>query len=412
MPQKDQTLLLGTAREKITPREGVPLVGYPKPRPNTGIAKELYARASVFAPPGSNSPAAVLVVLDTIGVSAELVARMRAGISEDFDGLSENAIMIAATHTHSGPRLYSWYKDGQPMEADAETVELTIAGVRKAAKAAAGQMREVSGRIGLTEAWWGSNRRVVDPEGQATNVWKDLEGLHPGYFNANLRFICFDDVPTAKTGVIFEHYGCHPVVGGQESTRVSSDYPGYLVDRLEAETGARMAVHITGAAANINPRDPVQPDVTRARIMGEALADEVLESIQLTRPVNLQPIVTVREPFEVVLGPEATGRLEHRSTETPEGLQITSEVQILRLGEIAFIGTPGELFAEIGTSIENMSPFRHTIVLSNTNDSLGYMVTESAYREGGYEKRLAPAPDIEPVLLAAAHRALTKAAAG
>jgi hypothetical protein len=48
-------------------------------------------------------------------------------------------------------------------------------------------------------------------------------------------------------------------------------------------------------------------------------------------------------------------------------------------------------------------------VLSNTNDSLGYLVTETAYREGGYEKRLAPAANIERILLAAVHRALTRA---
>ena len=277
MKKTGKTLFLGTAREKLVPPEGVELVGYPKPRPNTGVAKDLYARAAVFGASGSDAPGAALIVLDTIGVRAELVATIRRKIAEGLSGLPAEAIMIAATHTHSGPRLYDYVKDGKPMEADAETVELTVDGAVRAALAAWGDRVEVNARIGLTEAYWGSNRRVVDSDGVATNVWKDIEGMHTGYFNTNLRFIVFEDVKTGNVNTIMEHYGCHPVVGGQGNTRVSSDYPGYLVDKLQAETGARMAIHITGAAANINPRNPVLADVTKARAMGEALAQEVLE---------------------------------------------------------------------------------------------------------------------------------------
>ena len=49
---REGSILLGTAVRTITPPLGVPLVGYPGPRPNTGVALDLCARAAVFGTPG------------------------------------------------------------------------------------------------------------------------------------------------------------------------------------------------------------------------------------------------------------------------------------------------------------------------------------------------------------------------
>ena len=61
------------AKEKINPPLGEPLRGYPTGRPNTGIGLDLYARAAVFGD-AAGKPKAALVVLDTIQMTAEVVA--------------------------------------------------------------------------------------------------------------------------------------------------------------------------------------------------------------------------------------------------------------------------------------------------------------------------------------------------
>lgn len=58
------------------------------------------------------------------------------------------------------------------------------------------------------------------------------------------------------------------------------------------------------------------------------------------------------------------------------------EVQVIRLGDLAFVGLPGEMFAEIGMSIKASSPFPNTIVMWLANDSRGYLPAMEAYREG------------------------------
>jgi hypothetical protein len=81
----------------------------------------------------------------------------------------------------------------------------------------------------------------------------------------------------------------------------------------------------------------------------------------------------------------------------------------LRLGEVAIISSPGELFAELGHAIEITSPFHTTFVAGYTNDNLGYLCTEASTREGGYEPRNQISLATEPLLLKASRKALVSA---
>jgi hypothetical protein len=60
-------------------------------------------------------------------------------------------------------------------------------------------------------------------------------------------------------------------------------------------------------------------------------------------------------------------------------------LQAFRLGEVAFAGVPGELFARLGLAIRRRSPFRHTYVLGLVNGEIGYIPDRAAYELGGYQ---------------------------
>jgi len=59
----------------------------------------------------------------------------------------------------------------------------------------------------------------------------------------------------------------------------------------------------------------------------------------------------------------------------------------LSVGNVAFLGLPGECFTEIGRRIEAESVFDTTFVCCLTNGGETYFPTSSAYDEGGYEAR-------------------------
>jgi hypothetical protein len=58
---------------------------------------------------------------------------------------------------------------------------------------------------------------------------------------------------------------------------------------------------------------------------------------------------------------------------------------VVLVGDIAFVGVPGGLFAELGNEIKRLSPFRYTYVVGLANDYLGYFPDNEAFNLGGYQ---------------------------
>ncbi len=402
-------LLVGTAVETMTPPVGAKLAGYPGERVSDGVALELCVRAVVFAEEGKKKPDAAIAVLDTIGVTAELVKEMRKAAADALPGMEPETLMVCATHTHSAARLYSFRSKSEDPGGDDPYVQDVVRAVARAVAAAWDGRRLCTARVGQGEAYLGHNRRVVDMEGDATNEWLDAEGLHIGYFNPLVRVVAFEDAESGEPYAVIDSYGCHPVVMGPPNVKISPDYPGYLARAVEAATGARTAIHITAGGANINPRECLCEDPVRAEAMGEALAQEIVSVIPGARPIATAPVVSVSKPVSFLLGPNAGDRHKERATEGPDGPAVTSEVQVVRVGDLAFVSAPGELFAEIANTMRNRSPFKYTVVASCTDDALGYLSTRTAQREGGYEARRAISADIEGPLTDAAREALMAA---
>jgi hypothetical protein len=61
------------------------------------------------------------------------------------------------------------------------------------------------------------------------------------------------------------------------------------------------------------------------------------------------------------------------------------ELQVFRIGQLAWACVPCELFNEIGAMIKQTSPFKHTFFVAYANGYLDYVPTVGAYEEGGYE---------------------------
>ena len=76
----------------------------------------------------------------------------------------------------------------------------------------------------------------------------------------------------------------------------------------------------------------------------------------------------------------------------------TAEIQqtIIRIGEVAIVAFPYELFSEIGLRIAKSSPIPYTLSLSNTNETGGYFVTEDQICRGGYEIDMFKTGQLQP----------------
>ena len=61
------------------------------------------------------------------------------------------------------------------------------------------------------------------------------------------------------------------------------------------------------------------------------------------------------------------------------------ELQVLSIGDVAFVGVPGELVNELGLEIKWHSPFRRTFIAYCATDYFGYISTLNQVAAGGYE---------------------------
>ena len=80
----------------------------------------------------------------------------------------------------------------------------------------------------------------------------------------------------------------------------------------------------------------------------------------------------------------------------------------LQIGEIAFIGFPGEPFCELGIAVKEKSKMTMTLTSCVTNGSYGYFPTKKAFAvEGGYERNSSKyAHNLEDLLVGAAYKIL------
>jgi neutral ceramidase len=93
----------GCAKVNITPPLGIPLIGsYGKP--SDDILDELYAKALVLND-GNNT--LVIVSCDLLYTPMEEIAGPARKIIIEKTGIPEQNILICATHTHSGPEVFT-----------------------------------------------------------------------------------------------------------------------------------------------------------------------------------------------------------------------------------------------------------------------------------------------------------------
>jgi len=403
-------LSAGAATSVITPPVGVDLTGYGgRPSGCTSVHDDLYARALVLA---NDDVRLALVSLDVIGVDFDVLDRIRQGVTSQT-GIAAEHIVLNASHTHAGPATQSLRGLGEPDTGYVERFVAAIVRTVSTAVAAAVPARVGYGRvpvqIGLNRRYRGSDGRIV--------IADNPHGVVAPY--ADILRVADED---GNTIAVWFTHACHPTTLGGDNLAVSAEFPGVAVDTVEAvEDG--VAMFAQGCCGDINPirRGSFDAVERNGRILGAAVvsglqsitADDATPSLGACLevvPLSLQTPTPVHEIEALVASfrtqvENAKSEGRHRghvwlrqawldwalsmrarsSGQEPAQDTCPFEVQVARIGDLAQVGLPGEVFAEIGLSISDHSPFALTSVLGYTNGCHGYVPTGSAYALGGYE---------------------------
>jgi hypothetical protein len=400
-------LQAGWSAIEITPPPGIGLSGFGgREGPNLGVHDSLFAKAIHVTDGGEH---VALVTADLVGLDAGTVAEVRQEVAHRL-GDQAPALMMACSHTHSGPATPCLPFIGHPdpgylAELKRRLVEVAVQ--------ACGRLREAQVAVGQVEALVGINRRERRSDGSIA-LGRDETGTVAPYVDV-LRFRTDDGA-----AVLFSH-AAHPVTLGGDNLLVSADWPGYAQRFIEEAYGEPcVALFAQGCCGNINS-DP-RGTFEIAKQQGRAIADAVLSVTGSLTPVQDGPVTSASIVLQLPLqdpppveeaqaalkaaecdltageGVDNYGVRESRegmvdwarrilglSIRGARNLTRPFEVQALRIGEVAMVGLPGEVFVEYQRQIKAGSPFAHTLVLAYTNGNIGYVPTAAAFPEGGYE---------------------------
>jgi len=159
-PGTASVLQAGFARADITPPPGVGLAGNgPEGAEARGYRLRLYARVLVLADGGGNRLA---IVIADLPLSSALLHRRVAELTARTDGIGADRLVIAVTHTHSGPGHFfeaAGYNDqgSSVVGFDPVMVDSLTARIARAVHAAVADLRPARVAWG-SRAVWGETR--------------------------------------------------------------------------------------------------------------------------------------------------------------------------------------------------------------------------------------------------------------
>jgi hypothetical protein len=169
-------------------------------------------------------------------------------------------------------------------------------------------------------------------------------------------------------------FGCHPVsIYPSMSTTVSADYPAYATRIVEQAEGG-VCLFALGLAGNTVP---LQRGAKPCAQIGTALGGEALRRLQLVATTGDVAVKALSR--EVTLPVKTSGAADT----SPDAA--TTEIQVLRLGDIYLLGLPGEVLVEVGLAIRKQAGVEKLFIVTLANDAVGYICHQQAYAEGGYE---------------------------
>jgi neutral ceramidase len=455
----------GVGRADITPPVGIPAGGWGNQLHEISEGNDLELWATVLVAEGEDGGRVAIVDVDLCLLDDHQAARARSIVAQAA-GLREENVAVGTTHNHSVPVTLelggAWIRRNR--ELVAPYVESVFEAIGQAAAEASASLCPVRVGAATGRSPLAVNRRMTTPDGRAA------VGLAPDRVTdptlTVVRLDGDDDRPVAT----IVHYACHPIILGPDNTFVTPEYPGIVKRVVEAAVGGR-SLFVQGACGDLGPSELFVAELATYRRLGSMIGHEAAGTAlragwrahrQRVRAgeasawiasfeyePDAEPAATVsvaREilplPLRADLGDAETWRAEAETFESdayaareagaPAGdvreLTVRTKfarmraergdalqgldaypllVHGVRLGPVALVGVPVELFCEIGMAIRDRSPFATTLVSGYWNGYRNYLPTDAERERGGYEIDISPfAPGAEALVTAAAGRVL------
>ena len=406
--------------------------------PTKGVAHPLSCRGVVLI--GAERPV-VLCAVDWIGIANDGQLEFRKALAAAA-GTDPERVVVHTLHQHDAPvcdfstdRLLSKHGINRAIF-DADFDRDVIARAAVAVRTATTQARRVT-HLGLGQAEVkkvASNRRILGPDGKVQHVrWTactepEVRAMPVGTIDPLLKMISFWD--STEPVAVLTYYATHPQ-SYYRTGLANPDFPGMARDQRQ-ETTKVPHIHFNGAGGNIgagkwNDGAPKNRQVLADRVavgMAKAWANTVKSPINAvdvsweSLRVALPPAPHLDEKRLEAIVNDVSKPVRERATAASELTWLrrchageTIAVSCLRLDMARVLHLPGELFVEYQLAAQRQRPDLFVAMAAYGDYGPGYIGTEEAYPQGGYETgphASLVAPTVERTLMDVIERLLKK----
>jgi hypothetical protein len=406
--------------------------------PTKGVAHPLSCRGVVLM--GEGRPV-VLCAVDWIGIGNDGQLEFRQALAVAA-GTGPERVVVHTLHQHDAPscdfstdRLLAKHGINRAIF-DAGFDRDVIARAAAAVRTATTKARPVT-HLGLGQAeveQVASNRRVLGPDGKVKHIrWTackepEVRAMPVGTIDPMLKMISFWD--GAEPVAVLTYYATHPQ-SYYRTGLANPDFPGMARDQRQ-EAAKVPHIHFNGAGGNIgagkwNDGAPANRQVLADRVatgMAKAWAATVKSPIRAVDlswesvPAALPPAPHLDETRIEGLVNDNSKSVRERAEAAGELVWLrrcqagdTIDVSCLRLGKARVLHLPGELFVEYQLAAQHLRPDLFVAMAAYGDYAPGYIGTEVAYSQGGYETgphASLVAPNVERTLMDVIERLLRK----
>ena len=410
--QPASLLMVGEGVVDISPPLGTALGGFhyadpDRPRVTTSIHYPPEVRALNVR---CGETSVVVISFDMLNVSFDMVQDVQARVGAALAVPPRN-VRICATHAHSMPSIAFNRHWGDNNPAYEATVVAAMVTAAKLAHADAASARLF---VGKARAEGASVNRTVREGARQDTQFTDESTEQDRWVDAAVHVLHFERA-NGKPNLLWYNFSAHPVTYGG-SGAAGPGWPG-LVQKLLRGQANISASYLQGHIGDINPVDREQTAtlVTAAILAAVESATEVrVESLQVeTQTVHLPfDLLTFRKNIETHRDQVAAqqqmslfdedwydsfaSQYDFRRTTLPITLAA------IRLGDVAMLFHPAELYTVYGLEIQRDSPFRQTLVVGYADGYVGYVPDAKAYVRAEYAAAMVPRilnyPPFEPTV--------------
>lgn len=366
-------LRAGVARVDITPPAFMEMYGYSNRKcgPANGTHDPLFAKALVLEA-GESRLAMVTMDLGSI-VSANLQR-------EVASKLNIPVLLLAASHTHSGPAFLPDDSSAANNAAAAAYLATLEASVFKAVQEASQSMFPARLSVGRGSIQLGYNRLLLRDDGRARALFDNPERVPYGPVDPEFDLLRVDD-ENGRSRALVVHYAVHAVVLGPTSCKYSADFPGVMQTTAEGDLGGAQVMFVQGGAGDVNPlfmgrSGKEEEDFSVMEKMGKLLAAEV---VRANKTVQAVPVDSIRSKSDVLTFQD---RWEPRKS-------IEVGITTVLLGpQIAIAAVPGEAMHKLQKMWKEQADAPHPLFYGYTFSAGGtwadYIPDLRSAAYGGY----------------------------